>query len=254
MKKPSLNQTMVILLAAGACVYALQILVFHDPHTTFFYLMQDLAFMPITIAVATLMVGEVMNRNEHRQQIAKTRMLTSSFFTEMGEKLMLILLQSMSKGCSLTEFTSTTMECDADVRRLQEHIKQIDFSVNITENAYNQCRELILSHQTPLLVLASNPMLMEHEQFTDLLWGIFHLIDEFRLRGEWKDIPAEARGHLEDDFSQVLQSLMVNWVSNARYLRTTYPNYYAAARDSYRHMDEEREQEKGDHNAQTTEN
>lgn len=252
MKKPSLNQTMLILLAAGACVYALQIWIFHDPHTTFFYLMQDLAFMPITIAVVTLMVGEVMNRNEHRQQIAKTRMLTSSFFTEMGEKLMVILLQSMTRGCTMEEFTSKTMECDADVKQLQSYIAQMDYSVNITEDTYNRCRELILGHQTPLLVLASNPMLMEHEQFTDLLWGIFHLIDEFRLRGEWTDIPPEAREHIENDFSEVLQSLMINWVSNARYLRQTYPNYYAAAKDSYIQMDKERKQK--EKYAETTEN
>ena len=48
-----------VLIAISALIYTLQILIFHDSQTTAFYIMQDLAFMPVSIAFTTIMLGEV---------------------------------------------------------------------------------------------------------------------------------------------------------------------------------------------------
>ena len=38
-------------------IYALQLIIFRDPKNTFFYIFQDFAFMPISIAIATFLIG-----------------------------------------------------------------------------------------------------------------------------------------------------------------------------------------------------
>jgi len=84
MNLKTMRRTTIILLILSIIIYSIQILIFDDPRTTFFYILQDLAFMPITIAFATLMVGEVLNWREKNERKEKTRMLTSTFFTEIG--------------------------------------------------------------------------------------------------------------------------------------------------------------------------
>ena len=64
MNLKAMRRTTIILLILSIIIYLIQILIFNDPRTTFFYILQDLAFMPITIAFATLMVGEVLNWRE----------------------------------------------------------------------------------------------------------------------------------------------------------------------------------------------
>ncbi len=44
----------VLLLVLSAGFYALQVAVFHKPHDTFFYMLQDLAFVPIQVLVGSL--------------------------------------------------------------------------------------------------------------------------------------------------------------------------------------------------------
>lgn len=48
------------LLAISACIYGMQILIFKDVRNTEFYIFQDMAFIPISIAITTVVVGELL--------------------------------------------------------------------------------------------------------------------------------------------------------------------------------------------------
>ncbi len=46
----------ILLLIFSAVCYTLQIRIFHKPHDTFFYLLQDLAFVPIQVLLVTIII------------------------------------------------------------------------------------------------------------------------------------------------------------------------------------------------------
>ena len=69
------------------------------------------------------------------------------------------------------------MTADEIIQKLEHH----KIKVKLNKEGYEKARNLILSNQTNLLVISSNPLILEHEYFTEMLWGVFHLIDEFRL-------------------------------------------------------------------------
>ena len=226
----SLGRTACILFAVSAVIYGLQFIIFKDPGTTAFYFLQDMAFMPITIAIATLAVGELMNERERKEKIHRTRMLTSSFFTELGAPLMEIMLSSALNREELEDMVGGHIESVIDVQKLQSVIKDVPIRYELQEETYTQTAELISENRTGMLILASNPVVLEHELFTDMLWGILHIMDEQRLRGSYDQLTEDDIYHLGSDFEKVLRMLLINWVSNAEYLRETYPNFYAAAR------------------------
>ena len=103
MKKHSTLIISVLLLALSALIYSVQFVIFRDMRDTFFYFLQDWAFIPVQIVVVTIVVGRVISDREKRERIEKTKMLASAFFSELGTELMRRLLKSPSDAQSLAE-------------------------------------------------------------------------------------------------------------------------------------------------------
>ena len=197
------RRIVISLLLVSALIYACQILIFREPRTTFFYLLQDFAFLPATVAIATVVVGQVLSERERRERMEKTRDLRG------------ILIRNSREELSLEE--------------AQRKLREARILLRVDEDAFYCVKRLILEHRTALLVISSNPLLLENESFTELLWGIFHLTDEFRLRGDFPDLPPAVQKHLNQDMEKVLRLLLLNWVGNVRYLKKQYPDFYKNA-------------------------
>lgn len=144
---------------------------------------------------------------------------------------MALILRAADDGAELASLADRSVDCEEEEQRLRNELSEKNIRVSINEEIYESSRKLILDRRVALLVISSNPMLLEHEDFTDMLWGVFHLIDEFRLRGDYSRLSEEDIRHLNEDFSQVLKLMLMNWVSNARYLKEAFPNYYSTARE-----------------------
>lgn len=239
-----LRITVIVLLCLSAFIYFLQIAIFHDPSTTFFYIFQDMAFLPFSVAVATLIVGTVLNEKEKNERIASTRMLRSSFFTSAGAE-MLAMMWKGTDNLDLKILAPTAeLSCaqtEKEIHRQQKEMLAMDVKVHLNEEIYSGVKKILESKRSDLLVLSSNPGLMESECFTDMLWGCFHLIDEFRLRGEWKALGPEDKEHMEADFGKVFVLVLANSLENTFYLRKTYPNFYGSAKAKIRRSQDEKD-------------
>lgn len=78
----------LLLLVASAALYAFQIYSFHKPEDTFFYILQDFAFLPITILLVTVVVSEMLGRRERAILQKKMNMVIGAFFSEVGGRLL----------------------------------------------------------------------------------------------------------------------------------------------------------------------
>ena len=212
-----------VLLAISACIYGMQILIFKDVRNTEFYIFQDMAFIPISIAITTVVVGELLDINNKRDSRQKTRMLTSTFFSDIGFELMSMLALVSNIDEELLHTINDTELSDLDKITA---IKNSGLTVNADMGIYTIISDVIIASKTDILILSSNPMLYDHEYFSDLLWELLHLMDEFRLRGDYVKLTPSDLTELNSDFAQVLELLLINWVVNAKYLKETYPNFY----------------------------
>lgn len=212
-----------VLLAISACIYGMQILIFKDVRNTEFYIFQDMAFIPISIAITTVVVGELLDINNKRDSRQKTRMLTSTFFSDIGFELMSMLALVSNIDEALLQ---TINDSDLSEQDKISAIKNSGFTVNADMGIYTIISDVIIASKTDILILSSNPMLYDHEYFSDLLWELLHLMDEFRLRGDYVKLTPNDLTELNSDFAQVLELLLINWVVNAKYLKETYPNFY----------------------------
>lgn len=73
-----------------------------------------------------------------------------------------------------------------------------------------------------MLRLLENPVLLEHEAFTDVLRTVFHLIGEMDKREDLTAPPAVDREHLGGDINRVYGLIVVQRLDDMHYLKQHY--------------------------------
>lgn len=223
MKKRHLTILSIFLLMISLILYISQVMIFRQPETTAFYIFQDLAFLPVTIAIATLVVGYLMEEHDRQERINRTRMLTSSFFTDVGNELLRILI---TQGHYEIPLLLLTDECkNKTEEELKHSIEKMNFQVSWTPETEREIQNLLDAQHDSMLIITSNPALLDHEIFTDMLWAIFHLKDEMKGRAS-ENISSADQKHLESDAKRVFDLLLLDWMNHLNYMKKEYPYYY----------------------------
>lgn len=93
MKKVKSGFLIVLLLALlSGLLYSVQIIVFESPHDTGFYILQDLAFLPLQIAIVTVVLGRYLKNSEKTERLEKISMVINAFFSEAGTDILISLI------------------------------------------------------------------------------------------------------------------------------------------------------------------
>jgi len=78
--------------------------------------------------------------------------------------------------------------------------------------------------------LLENPNLLEHDRFTDLLWAVFHLVEELEMRPEsLEGLPTTDYAHLSSDVRRAYSRLAGEWLAYAGHLKEDYPFLFSLA-------------------------
>ncbi len=217
-----------VLAAVSAAFYVFQILVFARPHDTFFYLLQDLAFVPVQVLLVTLILNELLARRERRQRLHKMNMVIGAFFSEMGGELISALSHFDPGFGDLSEAVRPASGWDApDFRAARGRLGAVRLSLNAGRSGLEPLRDLLLSRRGFVLGLLENQNLLEHASFTDLLWAVTHLAEELQFRRSLRELPASDLEHLSGDMRRVYSLLLSEWLSYAEHLRRSYPFMYS---------------------------
>jgi len=70
---------------------------------------------------------------------------------------------------------------------------------------------------------------MEHDVFTDLLWAVFHLVEELSVRESFEGLPKTDYDHLSGDIRRAFSQVLVEWLSYMKHLRNDYPYLFSLA-------------------------
>ena len=85
MKKIKSSFLIVLLLVVlSAALYILQLIVFHSPRDTGFYILQDFAFLPLQVAIVSVVLGRYLKNREKTARLGKLNMVINAFFSEAG--------------------------------------------------------------------------------------------------------------------------------------------------------------------------
>ena len=213
------------LVLLSVVVYTIHFLLFHDEHHLFIFLVGDLAFVPLEVLIVTLIIDRMLHSHEKQQKMDKLNMLIGMFYSKIGSGL----LASFTKADpTLESFISNPIGQGTGQagRALMDLMARLESSHRtIDEDRINKevLRDTLISHEDFLVRLVENPMVFEHESFTDILLAVNHLTEELIAREDLSALPAADRKHLTVD---KLRSLMKD-VDGCEIERYELANLYA---------------------------
>lgn len=219
-----------VLIAISAGLYLLQIRIFHAERDTFFYLFQELAFVPIQLLIVTVIVDQVLRIRDKLAMMNKLNMVIGTFFSDVGTEL----LRSFSgfdhhagrmKGALLVSKDWTDQQYALAVKDLQRY----DYRIDVRKSDLAALKQFLAGKRDFLLRLLENQNLLEHETFTELLWAVFHLTEELEAREDVLLLSTPDGEHIAGDIRRAYVILIAEWLAYMKHLKNEYPYLFSLA-------------------------
>jgi len=169
-------------------------------------------------------------KREEKIRLQKVNMALSLFFSEAGTQLLKIITGFDPTLESLSEKLRVTNQWNYDTyKEAHKEILNYEHQIDFRKGDVEALARFLKEKQNFLLILLTNPILIEHEAFTDLLRALFHLSEEFSHRDNVNDLPDNDRQHLSGDINRVYGLLIREWFDYIRYLSRNYPYLFSLA-------------------------
>ncbi len=216
------------LVAASALLYGIHYLIFGDSHHIFIYMLGDIAFLPIEVLLVTLIIHRLLSEREKRALLEKMNMVIGAFFSEAGVGLLKDMTGFCREQATLTKEMELSPEwTDKDFKKAASVVKALDMGIDCRRADLTRLKGYLLEKRGFIIRLLENPILLEHESFTDLLWAVLHLTEELSARADLEGLPPADYAHLTEDMRRVYGSLAHEWLHYQRHLKRTYPFLYS---------------------------
>ena len=201
---------------------------YRDLGHIFLWNLTSLAFLPVSVLVVTLFVERMLAAREREQRLQKTNMLVGVFFSTVGTRLLerCVALDAVS-GPLRETFGSLDAWDNYTPRQAQQVLGDHPYALAPSAAQLHELKDLLVGQRDLLLRLLENPILLEHESFTDLLRAVFHLIEELSFRTGFDHLPSTDLDHLAGDTKRVYGLLIREWVNYLVVLRTDYPYLFS---------------------------
>ena len=220
----------VSLVALSICIYFIQIEIFRTPRDTFFYLFQDLAFVPISVLTVTLIIDQLLRVREKRALLKKMNMVIGAFFSEVGTTLLKSFADfDLHYDKIRGNLVITSDWSQEDFSIVRKRLREYDYNVKSEKGDLENLKDFLMGKRDFLLRLLENPNLLEHESFTDVLWAVFHLTEELASRTNVRGLPDTDYKHLSADIKRAYISLISEWVTYMKHLKVDYPYLFSLA-------------------------
>jgi hypothetical protein len=108
-------------------------------------------------------------------------------------------------------------------------IKKVPCDINSRSGNLENLRYFLNGEKDFLLTLLGNPNLLEHENFTDLLWAVTHLSEELALRGDLGKLSEADYSHISVDITRSYVLLLSEWLTYMGHLKNNYPHLFSLA-------------------------
>jgi hypothetical protein len=172
----------------------------------------------------------LMERRHEQARRERLNMLISLFFSEIGGRLLTLIARADGNagGCK-SAFGIDQSWTPNHYSAAHKSLKTLKFKTSHETIELQEMRTLLEEKGGLLISLFSNPNLLEHEEFTELLRSIFHLRDELMNRNTLTGLSRTDLEHLAGDAMRVYKPLTAQWLDHVRYLQRSYPYLYSLA-------------------------
>lgn len=210
--------------------YGIHYFIFRDPHHIFIYLIGDIAFVFMEVLLVTLIIHRLLSEREKRVQLEKLNMVIGAFFSDVGTKLLTYFSDFDPKLNEIRGHLIVKANWSGkEFSGVNNLLRKYQYGVDIHKVELEDLRTFLVGKMDFMLRLIENPILLEHETFTDLLRAVFHLAEELAARDDVTQLPETDYAHLANDIKRAYTLLVHEWLDYMRYLKKNYPYLFSLA-------------------------
>lgn len=218
------------LVVLSAIVYFTHFLIFGDAHHIFIYLLGDIAFVPVEVLLVTFIIHRVLIEREKKAMLKKLNMIIGSFFSEVGIELLSIFSRCDTNAKNIVRHLIVKNNWSSrEFLIAGKHLSTYECCITGENQSLTDLKKFLADRRIFLLSLLTNPNLLEHETFTELLWAVFHLTEELAHRKKIEDISEKDREHISSDIKRAYGLLITEWLDYMKHLKTDYPYLFSFA-------------------------
>ena len=182
------------------------------------------------IAVFADVVENLLSREERRSRRRKINMIVGLFFSEFGTDLLRML--SMRDPCISDirkELLVSAAWTPSDFERLKTRLGSRECYITADSVDLQDLKQVLSGKKGFLLSLLENPVIFEHDSFTETLRAFFHLTEELMHRKNLANLPPSDIAHLIHDINRGYRLLVFEWVTYMEHLKEHYPYLFSLA-------------------------
>ncbi len=213
-------------------LYVSHFFIFGDPEHIFIFLISDLAFLPLYILVTTLGLHALITRKEKGDLARKLNMIVGTFYSEIGSKLLNHLRKFEPDTEEINKNILREMEWSAkELATIKKQLLDFNYIMECNNKDLKSLKNFLLKKRNFLLVLLENPVILELTSFSDMLWVIFHLIEELekiptKKVANWSE---DDFNHLNEDIKATYIFLVMEWLDYMKILKLEDPYLFSLA-------------------------
>lgn len=209
-------------------IYSFKLVFLKNPQDTANYIFNALGFLPVNVLLVTIVLNKLLANRSRRERLEKMNMVIGTFFSEVGNQLIREIARGDPGIDRIRELLVRKKKWDAGTYTLvREQVASHHYAADASAVDMVRVHEFLSSRRDFMLRLLENPVLLEHESFTELLRAVFHLTEELRCRTDFRSLPSTDYAHLSGDIRRVYERLVIQWLDYMEYLRTRYPYLYS---------------------------
>lgn len=221
---------LILLVGISSSIYLVDYLVDGSLKEVAISFLGNLAFLPIYIIVVTLTMEQLLRERERQTLRRKLNMVIGVFFSEVGTQLFRSVSRAVMQQEQLrTALLVTPQWKEADFSAALAYLAEHDSKIAVGQLDLVALKQFLVARRGFLVGLLENQNLLEHEAFTDLLWAVFHLVEELDARQSFEGIPLADSEHLAGDLKRVFGHLSREWVLYMQHLKDDYPYLFSLA-------------------------
>ena len=220
----------LFLILASALSYTIHFLIFHDVHHIFLYMIGDFGFLFIDVLLVLLIIERLLAMRAKKDILQKLNMVIGTFFSEVGMELLHRFGDFVENAEALEKDLIINPRWKKKDFKLA-HAKAQDFpySIETDPERLESLRDFLKEKHGFLVRLLENPNLLENQEFTDLLWAVFHVSEELNFRESLQNLPKSDINHLKIDLRRAYSRIVSEWILYTAHLKERYPFLFSLA-------------------------
>jgi hypothetical protein len=220
----------MLLFAASALSYTIHYFIFHDAHHIFIYMIGDFGFLFLDVLLVLLIIERLLASREKKSILHKLNMVIGTFFSEVGMELLRCFSDFVENAEPLESEVLINPQWDKkNFQEAQSRAISFKYKIVFDVDRLEKLRDFLKGKHPFLVRLLENPILLDNQRFTDLLWAVFHLSEELNLRDSLRNLPKEDISHLKTDLRRAYSRIVSEWIVYAEHLKGKYPFLFSLA-------------------------